>query len=268
MRLTRPTDHLQPFSNFIETLLADRNTAVSFISLNYDLFLDNILFDCVNKGIIDDYTYGIPLSDVAERYRHGSSQQLRRQKGILLLKPHGSLNLVYCSHKQAPYGDGFYYSPADPIAASTDTLNCPGCGSAPKAPLIPPLYNKRDYINASAYKSPRIAWRSTPETYRKYCDPRIREMLQEADQITVIGYSLPPYDYDFKSLLMTGLMNNPKRKKVLVRLITKGGDGAVNNLRVQFERLVGSVVVEGRDGFYDYLGAQSRKASSVPPAKL
>jgi hypothetical protein len=69
----------------------------------------------MNKGIIDNYTYRFPLSDVAKLYKHGSSQQLRRQKGILLLKPHGSVNLVYYSHKQAPYGDGFYYSPWDVV---------------------------------------------------------------------------------------------------------------------------------------------------------
>ena len=60
-------------------------------------------------------------------------QFLRRT--VLLLKPHRSLNLVYCSHRQAPYGWGFYYSQTDPIAAAADTLKCPGCGRAPK-PLL------------------------------------------------------------------------------------------------------------------------------------
>jgi hypothetical protein len=253
MRLSRTKSYIHSFAEFIKSLFSERDTTVSFISLNYDVLLDNILVECMNNGIIDDYTYGIPLSDITERYRGASSQQLRHQTGVFLLKPHGSLNLVYCSHKQAPYGEGFYYSQADAIATTPDTLRCPGCGNAPKALLIPPLYNKSEYIAASAYKSRRFTWRSTPETYRKYCDSRIREVVGCANEITVIGYSLPAYDYDFKSLLMTSLMNNPNRAKVRLRLITKGDQTAVTNLLAQFERIVGSVTVEGRDGFYSYL---------------
>jgi hypothetical protein len=87
---------------------------------------------------------------------------------------------------------------------------------------------------------------------------KIREVLTIADDITVIGYSLPAYDHDFKTLLMTGLMNNKNRDKIVLRLITKG-DTEATSLKLQWERLVGTVVVEGSEGFYEHL---SRRACS------
>jgi hypothetical protein len=252
-RAAETSDRLAAFTKYVRAILSESDATVSFISLNYDLLLDDALRDCVQDLIIDDYNYGILLSDVTEPYGLGRSQQFRRRHGLLLLKPHGSLNLVYCSHKQAPYGEGFYYSPTEPIAAVAHTLKCPGCSSRLKPLLIPPLYNKGDFVAASAYKSQRIAWRSTPETYRKHCDHRIQEILGRADEIIVIGYSLPPYDYDFKSLLTTSLMNNPNRETLRLTLITKGHRDAVIALKSQFERLVGAVDIAETNGFYEYL---------------
>jgi hypothetical protein len=258
IRVSSTRSRIQVFVDFIKGVVSDRDTAVSFISLNYDVLLDDALFECVNNKIIQDYTYGILLSDVAERYRQVSSQRFRRQTGVLLIKPHGSLNLVYCSHRQAHYGEGFYYSEADPIAATANTLECPGCGGALKPLLVPPLHNKSEYIAASAYKSPRVTWRSTPETYRKFCDPKISEILKQADEITVIGYSLPALRLRFQESIDDKPHEQPETNEVRLRLITKGDGAAVNMLATQFERLVGSVVVAGRDGFYDYLTTGSR----------
>ena len=253
LQLNETSSRIEQFGNFIKALLSDRKQNISFISLNYDVLLDNILAECVNDGVIADYSYGVPLSDIEEPYRSGSKQKFCRDTGVLLLKPHGSLNLVSCPHHQARYGDGFYYSKANPIAVIASTLKCPGCGSVPKPLIIPPLYNKSEYIAASAVKTRHlVSWRSSPELFRTYCDPEIRETLGLADEITIIGYSLPAYDYDFKGLLITSLMKNTKRRKIRLKLITKGDD-AVCNLKRQCEPLVGPVTVESSDGFYNYL---------------
>ncbi len=245
-------DIVVPFDEFINLLLLDREQEPSFISLNYDLLLDNALVKCVNDKVISDFSYGVPLSDIALRYRSGSRQQFCRDTGVLLLKPHGSLNLVWCPHRQAPYGFGFYYSANEPIAVSADVVRCPGCGNAPKALFIPPLYNKRDYVGETSMR-PRRQWRSTPELYRTYCDRQIIAVLGGADEITMIGYSLPAYDYDFKNLLLLGLMNNRDRERVSVRLITQGNEEAVDNLQKRCVGIAGPVVVESSQGFYGYL---------------
>lgn len=257
----QPNARIKAFREFIKSLLLDRTCETSFISLNYDLLLDDALAECVSRGVISDYTYVAPVSNISEPYRNSSRQILRRTNGVVLLKPHGSLNMVSCDHHQARYGEGFYVSDTEPIATIADTLKCPGCGSAPKPLIIPPLYNKADYVAATAFKSRRFTWRATPERYRLHCDPKIRELLTAADEITVIGYSLPAYDFDFKGLLITSLMKNPKRSKVRLRLVTKGGHALVSNFTAQFERLVGSVSVVSKDGFYKYLRAEHAAGS-------
>ena len=68
-----------------------------------------------------------------------------------------------------------------------------------------------------------------------------------------MGYSMPAYDFDFKSLLVTSLMQNKKRATVNVKIIDKGDALQLDALKAQYKYLVGSVEVIGSDGFYSYL---------------
>jgi len=259
MQFQQSENRIQAFKDFIKSLdFKKRN--ISFISLNYDVILDNILFECVSENIIEDYTYGAPLSDIAEKYMNASDQKFCRENGVLLLKPHGSLNLVLCRrHRQCDCGEGFYYSNSDFLAVKAKDLRCPCCSTRLEPLLIPPLYNKGNYVADKSVRRPGT-WRSTHEVYRQCVDRRTKETLQDADEITVIGYSLPAYDYDFKTLLMTSLMQNKKRNTVCLKLITKGDESA-KNLKSQFERFVGSVVIESSVGFYNYLTTLGRGKS-------
>ena len=91
------------------------------------------------------------------------------------------------------------------------------------------------------------------ERYRWIIDRHISEVLQNADEIMIAGYSMPPYDFDFKSLLIKGLMANKNRSCVTVSLITKGDELSLNELQQRFKHLAGKVEVIGRKGFYDYI---------------
>jgi NAD-dependent SIR2 family protein deacetylase len=249
-----PATDVEAFKTFIKSLDFDKKN-ISFISLNYDVLIDNILHECVKENIISDYTYGVPLSDISDKYnRYSHDIKLCRRSGIPLLKPHGSLNLIYCSHHQARYGDGFYYSKNDFIAIKNRTLNCPGCGGSMAKPLIiPPLYNKSDYVEETAIKMPAVNARSTPELYRRYLDYKIKDVLKNVDEIIVLGYSMPSYDYDFRSLLMSNLMLNKKRKEIHLKVVTKSDSSQIDNLTAQYKCLVGTVTVEGDKGLYKYL---------------
>jgi hypothetical protein len=250
MRLHPRKGRIRTFVEFVQFIIASGESP-SFISLNYDTILDHALMECVNRQAIDDYTYGVPLYDInSRRDIFNPPQNMCRRAGILLLKPHGSLNLVACPHR---HGDGFFYGGDDLIATQVKKLRCPSCGRVPKPLVIPPLYNKADYIAANAVKNPTINFRSTAENYRMNVDYRIREVLGTANEITVIGYSLPAYDYDFKTLLMASLMRNGGRRTLPLRIISKGNKHQVGGLKAQFERVAGSVVIEGSNGFYDYL---------------
>jgi len=232
-----------------------KNNDVSFISLNYDLILDNLLKECVAEKIIEDYTYGAPLLADGSTNLSDSNwyRKFIRDRGIFLLKPHGSINLVYCSkHKQA-HGSGYFCISDDLKIVKGDGIPCPICGCKMKWLIIPPLYNKADFVDYTKPKSDRLIWRSTPHDYRQYVDRHIKEVIMKADEIIVIGYSMPAYDFDFKSLLITSLIANRKRKNVHLKLITKGRKSHLEALKAQYKYLIGTVTIEGGNGFYNYL---------------
>jgi len=239
--------NIRLFKKFIKSL--DFHDNISFISFNYDTLLDDILFECVAENIIPKYTYKIPLYNIEEVCDYGNANARPRMPydGVQLLKPHGSLNLNYCTHRQAPYGEGYFYN-RNYLKTWTDQLKCPCCGSDLKRLMVPPLYSKHDFIQSTAYKKPG-AWRSSPENFRKYIDNDISDCLAAADEIVVIGYSMPAYDFDFKSLLLRSLVKNKKRKNVHLQLITKGD----NIVPHQFENLVGRVSITSNEGFLHFL---------------
>lgn len=255
MLYRRPSHKIDLYRNYIKSIDFE-NSNISFISLNYDLIVDNLLKDCVAEGVIKDYTYAArSLADASIRLGYPNrNRTVIRDKGIPLLKPHGSVNLVYCSHhKQAPYGEGYFCITDESKLIDGDEIPCPSCGHKTTRLIIPPLYNKRDFIDDTKPKSQRLIWRSTPENYRLYIDRLIGKFLTRADEIVVIGYSMPAYDYDFKSLLTTALMSNHKRERVQLRIITKGKKSQLKILKAQYRYLVGSVTIEGGNGFYNYL---------------
>jgi hypothetical protein len=103
---------VRPFMNFIKSLFSDGKN-VSFISMNYDTLVDQALLECANSAVISDFTYAVPLYDIAsERGSFNPPKLLCRESGVYLLKPHGSLNLVYCPHSQVAHerGAGYFYS--------------------------------------------------------------------------------------------------------------------------------------------------------------
>jgi hypothetical protein len=245
---------IDAFRRYVKSLDFTKND-ISFITLNYDLLLDNILIECANEGIIEDFTYGVPLADAALELPYPNrNRESIRDKGIVLLKPHGSVNLVYCSfHKQATYGEGYFCLRRNNDLVNSINIKCPSCGTKTKPLIIPPLYNKRDFIEDTKPKSQRLIWRSTPHDYRTRVDYVADKILREADQIVVIGYSMPAYDYDFKTLLITNLMLNKNRKQVHLKIITKGLPDQIQTLVSQYKFLVGKVTVECTDGLFKYL---------------
>jgi hypothetical protein len=235
------------YTRFIKSLKFHEEN-ISFISLNYDLILDSVLAECAEEKIIEDYSYGLTFEDIRDK-------KPCRERGILLFKPHGSLNLSYCPH---PHESGFYYSEDNIFTAIKNRrVKCPKCGRQPKPLIIPPLYNKGDYVKTMGDRAKdkryEISFRSSPEIYRKCIDNEIIRLLTDVDEIIVIGYSMPAYDIDFKSLLMKGLMKNEKRDNILLKIITLANESQIANLKSQFMHLAGPVIIEENNGFGDYL---------------
>ncbi len=230
---------------------------ISFISLNYDTILDDILFKCKKEKIIDGFNYGLHLQNIDDEGNKIDGK-------VCLLKPHGSMNLLYCSHYRArSLAPGFYFSENTDrfydIVSKRKRVDCPWphCSASPSPLIIPPIYNKKTYIkDVTSRTQPRTGFwpRSNPEMYRFGIDRSILEILEVANEIVVIGYSMPAYDTDFKGMLINGLMSNKNRKELCVKIITKRQDNDnVKKIKNQYHHMVKNVVVEGEDGFLNYM---------------
>jgi hypothetical protein len=213
---------------------------------------------CVKEGLIEDFYYGVSLYTLADG-------RDCREDGVFLLKPHGSLNLSFCTgHAEGTF---FHYSEKASAAEIVrgERRTCPiqqyGMYGHPVVPLIiPPLYMKESYAKESkrmavheSKRGRRLLDGGVIEWYRRYVDLCIDDVLQNADEITVVGYSMPAYDFDFKSLLIKGLMGNKNRANVPVNIITRGDRVQLDDLEQRFRHLAGPVRFIGENGFLDYI---------------
>jgi len=143
----------------------------AFISLNYDLIIDNAL---MKYKAVD---YGIDFKN-KKRPKSG---------GIKLLKIHGSLNWLYCpkchSVKITPKIKSAFRLLALNIALNFG-LVCRSCNTPLETIIIPPTFYK-DFSN-------KFIKKVFLEAYK---------VLTEAEKIFICGYSLPDADTHFRYLL-------------------------------------------------------------------
>lgn len=202
------------FTNVMKKLIK-QGRKFTVITFNYDLGLDYSLY---SNGLLPDYC----LEDI----------ELRGEK-VLYLKLHGSLNFGKCSNnscgKIIPYRKFQYtehiagrsYSTL-PIITKLGKQKCPTCGeSLSEDPvIIPPTWNKTAYHNQI-----NEVWR------------RAAYEMGDAEQVFVIGYSLPTTDWFFNYLYALGVdMIAP-----LQGFYVLNPDNAV---RERFEKLLGPGVIQ------------------------
>jgi len=173
------------FAGIIDNLIK-QNKNCSIITFNYDLGLDYSLYA---RKILPDYG----LDDIP----------IENQRKVTLLKLHGSLDWGVCSNKKCkqkiiPFRQFQYttYYPAEKysiIPAVSDLKKgrqCRTCGyPLEKTPfIVPPTWNKTSFHG-------RIekVWEKAANT------------LKDAEDIVVIGYSLPPTDWFFNYLFALGV---------------------------------------------------------------
>ncbi len=188
----------------------------SLITFNYDIALDYALH---HENCTPDYH--LELED-------------NRRRGCALLKLHGSLNWASCSacgkiiawHLD-DYFRTYTFSPFDddeanvmiPIASQLGDGKLSCCGQSVKsAPvIIPPTWNKTQYHTTIA----RVWQRAALE-------------LSDAENIFVVGYSLPGADSFFRYLLALGLIGDVRIKRFWVFDVDQSGD-----VERRFKKLLG-----------------------------
>ncbi len=156
-----------------------RKTA--FISLNYDILIDNAITDIHN---IIDLDYGVQFTNFAKK---GDWHEPRAKRSTKLFKLHGSLNWLYC-----PTCISVTITPKDKsVSTIADTPKpCDSCQTHMIPIIIPPTFFK---VMSNHFL--QQIWRETENA------------LMEAKRIVFCGYSFPDADIHIKYLFKRAEVN-------------------------------------------------------------
>lgn len=204
-RIYDPNDTYDNFDNwykpFFKQLIKENNNDTIFISINYDVLIDLVLNELVIDNKIQNFSYGLDV------YRLDKQEEKYRTNGILLLKPHGSINLAWCRKCRkkifAPL-----FSGQDIISLINEGhYKCKECNGKLDILILPPLFNK--------------SYKDEPFTV---IHERIVEVISNADEILIIGYSLPDYDMNILEAFLSGAVKNKKRFDLKIEVVDKSKD--------------------------------------------
>lgn len=212
--LQSPKGYHKKFVDNLLVMYPDLWKKCSFISLNYDILLDNELTKLVDSASNIDLNYGI-------QFRNNDWRNPREQN-VRLLKLHGSLNWLYCptcnSIKITPKEKGV-------MKIYTQSENCESdfCkGRSKQKPIVvPPTFTK-------AYGNPFLVsiWLQA------------EIVLQKATTVCFIGYSMPEADIHIQYLLKKSLFRQDGNKP---KIIVVNPDPKNKTTHKRYQRLFGEV---------------------------
>lgn len=208
----------QEYWDFIQGL-KNRGVRSGLITFNYDMTFDKLLLD-----IFREFNYGFHTWSKVEnhgRMRHSTS-------GIPYLKLHGSVNWGRCDYC------GTIHIEPDEIAQKINRERC-RCGRGMLDPLVvPPAFDKNTYLN------------SITRLWRK-----ATELMNDADQVVIAGYSLPLPDQSAKELLSSTL--GRKNTDAEVQLVSPNIE-----VKQHFDSVLGRPVEWKKNTFCSYVRREFR----------
>lgn len=177
----------------------------TIISFNWDIVIDNALLRSRNSnGWCPDFGYGFKMSGVfigedfvSSEYKSGPSQ--RENSRPKLFKLHGSMHWLYCDECQSIYTlksgtNNFFIK-----SVTKPEFRCPKDSKILQKVIIAFTWFKNYDIWFI-----RKMWR---EAYIK---------LSEAEEIVIIGYSLPDSDFHSRDLFLRAAYINANLEKVIL----------------------------------------------------
>lgn len=170
---------------------------VVFVSTNYDILIDNALADEHSYGT--DLDYGVELRNFD---RPGDWERPRSEHSVLLLKPHGSLNWLFC-----PTCNELELTPKEKSVVTRLITNialapCQQCQSVYLPLIVPPTFYKD--LNNTFLSS---IWHRTDVAMRK------------VRHIVFCGYSFPDSDIHIKYLLKRAQTNRDSATRFKVTVV-------------------------------------------------
>jgi NAD-dependent SIR2 family protein deacetylase len=212
----------------------DKLHEVTFISLNYDILVDNAIASVYEtKGIDLDYAI-----DFANFSCNGDWHVPQEGRAVELLKVHGSLNWLYC-----PVCKSIWLTPKEKgvielISGDESKKKCKSCGGRKVPVLVPPTYFK---VMSNPYLV--AVWE------------KAEQCLRQCSQIIFCGYSLPDADIHIKYLLKRGQLNrqNAEPKVTVINHFDGKDQRASQEEENRYNRLFGRETVRFLDtSFQDF----------------
>lgn len=186
------TDHRRNLYDMLVDYGLDFSDRNSFITFNYDLLLDKAV-SINDRGLLGDYA--VPFVSVS--HFDGYNRILRKKRlprDVDILKLHGSLNWAVCSQCNSPHLAYYYRYKRLPQE------HCSLCKGLLAPVLVPPTYRK----DIGRYTFLAKVWE------------KAEEMIREADEITIVGYSFPDADIEAKWLFKRALLGRGKRPMLVL----------------------------------------------------
>ena len=167
-----------------------RLSKTAFISLNYDILIDNAITDA---HAIIDLDYGISFTNFRKK---NDWHKPRKGRSVVLYKLHGSLNWLYC-----PTCIAVTITPKEKSVSTLieRPIACKVCYSNMIPIIIPPTFFK---VMSNYYL--QLIWRSAENTLRK------------AERIFFCGYSFPDADVHIKYLLKRVELNRGRTPEIFI----------------------------------------------------
>jgi NAD-dependent SIR2 family protein deacetylase len=179
---------------FIEKKIANHDDEHNIITFNYETLLEKAL---LKKHL--PFSYKIDVDE--DKIRNFSSyyKAYRRTDNLLVLKPHGSLNWAICSKCSKVYL--FWFNQYDHI--SEEQCNK---GHRLEPVLIHPTRYKRSHGLQEIWRTANL------ETLWEIA----KDKIATADEMTIIGLSLNPYDIEALKLIVDSIKLNKNRPDLFI----------------------------------------------------
>ena len=186
----------------------------AIITFNWDLLVDNLI--SLENNCPPDYATTFDKTFIGRWVDY--NPETNRPK---LLKLHGSLNWMYCKKCKKSYNYVLQGKVTTDMVLNPDAkwLKCPDCQNHQLEPIIiPPTINKH-------YKK----WEIIKQIWKE-----AKNCLIKADEITIIGYSLPLTDFRAKWLFMEAVAEHKQPLKKLT-IVDKYPDGLFEKYKKLFK---------------------------------
>lgn len=194
----------------------------NFITLNYDVLLEHLLWMASNWEMNYNDFYKYPMSLLDTRTLDSSSIALRtpHPEAPAILKLHGSANWFWTG---VTASDDIYFSDNRDRQYENSVMGL-------KPYIIPPVLDKNAFY---AHRAIQALWK------------KAEELLKQADEIYIIGFSFPQTDLSVRYLFQSALRNSEPDIYV------------VNRAKEDELRSIYQDVLQGQCVDYEYTGKEN-----------